>query len=336
MHKPTISVGVATGLRDAIADAGANPDHILRAAGVKDSVLANPDAFIATSAFSRLLEEAAQATGDECFGLHFGERFDPRDIGALAYVVVNSPTVALAMQNIERYVRIHNSAAQVTFAADGPQAYLRYVVDAVATYSRRHHNEYSMAVLVKTFRTMASAQWKPLGIQFEHEAPAQHREHARVFQCPVLFGCATNLLLVEADFIERAVLLADQRLYRILKQHVERILSELPREDDWLAAVRKTIADAMAEGDPTRERVAKKLSVSPRTLERRLREHGLVYRKLLDAVRQQFALSYLRDRTHTLTEIAFLLGYSEVSAFHRAFKRATGMTPAEYRAQHAR
>ena len=110
-----------------------------------------------------------------------------------------------------------------------------------------------------------------------------------------------------------------------------RVLSEMPRESDFFAAVRRAIAESMREGDPKLGRVIKKLSISQRTLERRLKEQGAVFKKLVDDTRRRFALNYLIDRKRTLTEIAFLLGYSEVSAFNRAFRRWTGSTPLEHR-----
>ena len=336
MNKPTISVAATTGLLDAFADRGTDGDAILRAVGLKDGVLQERDAFVPTAAFTRMLEEAARATRDDCFGLHFGERFDPKDIGALAYVVLNSPTVALAMENVERYVKIHNSAGRASFAIENDGAHLTYVVTKEPSFSRRQHNEYSMAVLVRTLRLIAADDWRPLEVRFEHDAPIDTAEHTRVFGCPVRFGCGTNELIVERDFVERLVPRADSRLYRILKQHVDRILSELPADDDWLATVRNAIAGAMLEGDPKRVRVARKLAISTRTLERRLKEHGAVYRELVDDTRRLFAIDYLKDRNQSLTEIAFLLGYSEVSAFHRAFRRWTGSTPSDYRERHAR
>ena len=326
-----ISVAAATGLLDAIAAAGGNPDQILRTVGLERSVLATADAFIASTTFSWLLEEASRATGDKCFGLHFGEHFDPKDIGVLAYVVVNSPTIALAIQNIARYVTIHSSAARVSFGIEGERGYLRSLLARAVLHSRRQHNEFTMAVLVKTFRIVATSDWAPLEIQFAHEAPAESSEHSRFFACKVLFDCATNALVVDRDFVHRPVPAADEKLYRILKQYVERILSEMPRHNDFLDAVRKAIGESLGEGESKRTRIADKMSMSGRTLERRLNAHGVVYRKLLDDMRRQFALNYLRDTRHTLTEVAFLLGYSEVSAFNRAFKRWTGSTPLEYR-----
>jgi AraC-like DNA-binding protein len=105
----------------------------------------------------------------------------------------------------------------------------------------------------------------------------------------------------------------------------------LPRETDFLADVRRAIADAIRDGDPRLARVAAKLAMSPRSLQRHLEEEGAVFKALVDDTRLRFALGYLRDRGHTLTEIAFLLGYSEVSALNRAFKRWTGVTPLGYR-----
>jgi hypothetical protein len=104
-----VSVSATTGLLDSIVEAGGNPDGVLHTVGLKRSALGDPDRFISSPAFARLLEEAARDTNDDCFGLHFGERFDPRNAGALAYVLANSPTIAIALQNIERYMHIYNN-----------------------------------------------------------------------------------------------------------------------------------------------------------------------------------------------------------------------------------
>ena len=337
MKKPTISVAATTGLLAAISDEGADPDPILRAVGLERSALENRDGFIATATFAHMLEEAARATHDDSFGLHFGVRFDPKDIGALLYVVLHSETVGLAMHNIERYVHIHNNAARVSVEIEGDRAHLRYhVVANGTTFSMRQHNEYSMGVLLSTFRMIGGDEWRPLEVQFEHGPLRDTAEHSRVCRCPVLFGMPANAMVVQHDFLGRVLPHADPKLYRVLNQYVERLSSELPREMDWLAAVRNAIAEAMLEGDPKRVRVARKLSISTRTLERRLKEHEIVYSAVVDDTRRQFALTYLKDRKHSLTEIAFLLAYSEVSAFNRAFKRWTGATPARYRERNAR
>jgi AraC-like DNA-binding protein len=316
----TIAVSATTGLLDTIAASGANADEILRTVGLKRSVLANPDGRIACSTFARVLEEAARATADDCFGLHFGEHFDPKDIGALVYVVANSPTISIAIQNTERYLRIHNNAARTAFSIEGQRGYLRYVLSESDLHWSRQHNEFSMAVGLRVFRMVAGDRFRPLEVQFTHDTPSRTSEHERVFGCRILFACSANALVLERDVVERLVPAADNRLYRILKEHADRVLSEMPRENDFLGAVRSAIGESIAEGDPKRTRIARKLTMSPRTLERRLKQHGVVYKGLVNDTRRRFALDYLRDRRHTVTQVAFLLGYSEVSAFNRRFQ----------------
>jgi len=194
----------------------------------------------------------------------------------------------------------------------------------------RQSNEHGMTIVVNTLRMMVGSQWAPQEVQFAHEAPAQTSEHHRIFHSPVVFGCETNALVIDLGFTERQVPAADQQLYQIMRQYLDQVLSEMPREDGLLSSIRKAIAESMRDGDPTLARVAKKMAMGPRTLQRRLKEYGFDFKKLVEDTRQRFAVSYLKDRKNTLTEVAFLLGYSELSAFNRAFKRWTRSTPLDY------
>ena len=169
-----ISLAAATGLLDAIAAAGGTPDRVLSKLGLERSIFANPDGFIASTTFARLLEVSAEETGDECFGLHFGERLDPRDVGALVYIVLNAPTVAAAMHSIERYLHLHNEATTVKFSIEGRHGNLRYLLTGLTIDSIRQQNEFSMAVILKTFRIIAGKEWKPREVQFAHQGSGRH------------------------------------------------------------------------------------------------------------------------------------------------------------------
>ena len=328
---PMISVKAATGLLDAITAAGAKADEVLRSAGVARATLADCDGYMPCASFARLLQESANLTKNERFGLHFGERFNPKDIGAVTYVILNSPTIEAALGNAERYLHLHNESAKVFHTIEGDRVYFRQILPDFGLTSLRQHNEYSVAVARNIMRIIAGSDWVPLETQFTHEAPRETSEHNRVFRCAVTFGCETNALVVERAFISRQVPSADPRLFPILKQYLEVGLAALPREDEFLSAVRKSLTQSMRDGNTKIGPLAKKLAVSPRVLQRRLEEYGTGFKALLDETRLRFATEYLRDPTHTLTEIAFLLGYSEVSAFNRAFKRWTGSTPREHR-----
>jgi AraC-like DNA-binding protein len=329
-----ISLAATSGLLEAIGAAGADPDDVLQALQLDRSIFAKSDGFMPCAVFARILEEAARVTGDACFGLHFGERFNPKNIGPLSYVVLNSPTVAAGDENAARYLKLYNQAATVSRTIEGERAYLQYVLSGLeAIEARRQQNEYSMAIRLNTIRMMVGSQWTPLEVQFAHPEPAQMTEHLRVFGAPVLFGYLSNNFVIEREFLDRQVPAADQRLYRIIKRYLERILEEMPPEHGVLPSVRRAIAESMRDGEPNLARVAKKMAMSPRTLQRQMKEHDVEFKGLVDDTRRRFAMGYLRDRRNTLTEIAFLLGYSEASAFTRAFKRWTGATPLAYRRQ---
>jgi AraC-like DNA-binding protein len=138
-------------------------------------------------------------------------------------------------------------------------------------------------------------------------------------------------MVLEHDIADRQVPAADERLYPIITRYLEQVLREMPPEDTALASVRRAIVETMRDGEPTLEQVGRRLAVTPRTLQRRLRDCGVTFKAAVDDTRRRSAVSYLRDPKHTFTEIAYLLGYSEVSAFNRAFRRWTGSTPSRYR-----
>jgi len=325
-----ISIAATAGLLEAITAAGGNADQILQTWDLDRSVFSKSDGFIPCCAFAGILKDAAQATGDDCFGLHFGENFQPKNIGPLAYVALNSPTIATGIQNVERYLHVYDSSAKWFFTVEGNRGYIRYLLTDIGFEPLRQSNEHGMTIIVNTLRMMVGSQWAPQEVQFAHAAPEQTSEHHRIFRAPVVFSCETNALVIERDFIEREVPAADQQLYQIMKQYLDQVLSEIPREDAVLSSIRKAVAESMRDGDPKLSRVAKKVSMGPRTLQRRLKEYGSDFKKLVEDTRQRFAVSYLKDRKNSLTEVAFLLGYSEVSAFNRAFKRWTRSTPLSY------
>ena len=331
MHaRPMISVAGMRGLLDAVVAAGGNPDEILSNVGIERSVFSDPDGFIPSVSFAGFMEEAARATGDDCFGLHFGENYNPKNIGPLVYAVLNSPTIGAGIENVGRYQKVLNESARWFCSIEGERASIRHLLTDLGIAAPRQQNECTMAIALNTFRLMVGSQWAPQEVQFTHEAPAQISEHLRVFGAPVLFGCETNALVVDREFVERQVPAADPRLYRILKRYLDSVLKEMPREDHFVSSIRKAIAESMRDGDPKLTKVAKKMAMGPRTLQRRLKESGFDFKKLIEDTRQRFAVSYLKNPKTSLTEVAFLLGYSELSAFNRAFKRWMGSTPLDY------
>ena len=330
-RRPMISVTAVTGVLEAIEAAGHDPAPLLRALGLERDALADTYGFVPALDVARLLDEAARLTGDDCFGLHLGEHYHPKNIGPLVYVVLNSPTVGTGLDNIARYLRVHNEAASVSVVHGPKWTYLRHRLANLPAEVRRQQEEFSLALGLGTIRLMVGSGWSPVEVQFEHAAPARVSEHARVFGAPVTFGAPSNAFVVDHEFCDRQVPAADARLYPILTNHLERMLEEVPADDPLLIAARRQIAEAMRNGPPSLALVARRLAVGSRTFQRRLAVCGFDFTKLVDDTRRRFAMRYLNDPDNTLTEVAYLLGYSEVSAFNRAFRRWTGTTPTDHR-----
>jgi AraC-like DNA-binding protein len=173
--------------------------------------------------------------------------------------------------------------------------------------------------------------WIPIEVRFPHSAPENTSEHYRLFGCSVKFGRDRGELLFSRDLLEMPFLSADVNLQAILEAQVVAMLQKLPKSDAVTDAVRRYLAGELCNGEPTLEQIAPRLHMSARTLHRRLEDEGTSFRQILTEVRRELATRHLSERRLAIGEIAFLLGFSEPSAFHRAFKRWTGYAPLTYR-----
>src|SRR4029077_11650821 len=128
------------------------------------------------------------------------------------YVVLNSPTIAVADEHVARYFKLYNQAAKVFFTVEEQRAYLQHGLVDLGVAVRRQQNEYSMVIRLNTIRMMVGSQWAPLEVRFAHAAPEQISEHLRLFRAPFWFGYSINFFFTEGNFLDRKVPAADERL----------------------------------------------------------------------------------------------------------------------------
>src|SRR5262249_2535552 len=147
----------------------------------------------------------------------------------------------------------------------------------------------------------------------------------------VEFDSGLNEMWLNSATLDLPIMKADPGLCAVLDRHAEELLAKYPRSDDLVARLREIIRNELNGGDPGVDRVARQLGLSARTLQRKLREHGITHQEILDQMRKDLATRYLSQPEMAICEVAYLLGFSESSAFHRAFKRWTGSTPTEFR-----
>ncbi len=167
--------------------------------------------------------------------------------------------------------------------------------------------------------------------RFKHKAPQDVSEYKRIFNFPVSFGKSTNALLFDKKYLELPVVLPDKELLYVFENHAEDVLIKLSNNESITRKVSSFLVKMIHDKPPTLETVAKKFFMSVRKLQLLLENEGTTYKNILNTIRKELAFNYLRDNQISVAEVSYLLGFSEPSAFHRAFKKWTGKTPGNYR-----
>lgn len=331
----SVSVAYLQGLVDHLQRQGIAPAILLDRAQLSPEVLAQRDQRVAASAYLMLLGEGVRLSGDDCLGLHLGESVRPGYYGVLGYLIMSCATLADALHRQARYAALVGSLGRVGLedepARPGFEALVAHSWQPLLVQQQRQLSEETLAGWVSFGRWISGLDIAPTEVRFQHAAPANCREHERIFRCPVLFDQADNALVFPKRLLATPLGQADAQVRLTLDAYAEHLLAELKRGHHVLDRARLELARQLPEQGPDLEALAAALALSPRTLQRRLREAGLSFSQLLDETRQQLVLHYLRDPALELAEIAFLVGFSEPASLARAFRRWTGASPGEYR-----
>jgi AraC-like DNA-binding protein len=306
---------------------------LLAAAGLDPAGLQEKGTRVPFRKHARLLDLAAEATGDGCFGLHLAAReVDIRDAGLLAYVGLSSRTLGEALRNLARYGSVLNDAIRGTLeVADGSADLVLEVLDP-AVRDRRQAVEFSVANIVRACRVVTRTGLRPVAVEFVHPRNDAVDAFERFFGCPVSFGRARNVISLTPQQLALPVSTADDRLLEVLTGYCREILARhRQRSPELRHQIERHLIDLLPRGEASAARVARELGMSVRTLSRKLQADGASFAAILDELRTDLASRYLEDRTIPLADVAYLLGYSDLSAFSRAFKRRTGRSPGQMR-----
>jgi AraC-like DNA-binding protein len=195
----------------------------------------------------------------------------------------------------------------------------------------RLSNEATLASAWQIGKEVTTGDLRPLAVFLKHPAPGSGEEHEQHFGCPVHFSSDRDALLVPAVAVTAPNRLGDESISRFFDTHLETELAKIGDDASLDQRVRIQISQSLSAGIPKISEIAGRLGMSGRTLQRRLADRGFSYQELVDASRRQLAERLLQQSSYPLAEIAYLTGFSEQSAFNRAFKRWAGQTPRSYR-----
>ena len=326
----TIRVAPALAVVAVVRDFGLDPGAILTEAGWSPALLDDPDNIVPYAAVGRLIAVAAARTGCNHFGLLFGQRAGPSVIGALGFAARHAPDVRSALWLLSQRLSLHDRGGVVTFAEDGAVATLGYRVLHPKVPGSEHITAGSLAIGFQLMKVLCGPNWQPLETNFSFHRPADVKPYHNLFGDSVRFDAEESAFSFAVNWLDRKVVGADPELQRVLLRAIGEV--EISKERSMRDEVRSVLAGMIGHGDINQVAVARTFGLSSRTLHRRLAAHGARFQDLVDEVRCETACRLLENTALPVAQVALMLGYSEVSAFTRSFKRRLACGPGAWRA----
>lgn len=275
------------------------------------------------------LASAAEQLNDPLLGLHLGQSVTAAHFGVMGYVLLSCPNLGAALTRMAEYERLLYDVNPMQQRLEGEEVVLEWGVARGRPGALV--DECAIAMLAQFTRNILREPAKLNGICFVNETPANPQAYRDWFDCPVEFAASVTQLRFPATLLAAPLRQPDASLLAILAQQADTLLAALPKDHSFTTEARRAIARLAAEGQLSLQAVASSLHTSSRSLHRRLAESGTNFHRLRDDTLRCLADGYLRDPQLQLAEVAQLLGYSEQSAFNRAYRRWRAATPGRVR-----
>lgn len=328
--KPGLTVRAIRPVIAGLEALGHPVDLLLAEAGIPASILADLDTYLPAGSSRKLWDRGVAIANDDCLGLNVAMAAPVHAFDVHAYAMLSSSTLSGALQRACRYQRLINEGTELTLEDDGGDGVLRHGLLGGGAVSRQPA-EFLAATWLKLGRMVTGSVWSPAQVFFAHDRPADTRLHEELFGVRPNFASGFTAMRIPAATLALTNPRADVTLAALLDRYTSTLLDTRPRLTTVSGRVRSWLVESHGLGAPLAREAAKALAMSERTLHRRLADEQTTFRELLDRFRHEKAVALLTARRHGIAEVAFLLGYSEMPAFYRAFKRWTGRSPAQLR-----
>jgi AraC-like DNA-binding protein len=320
-----------TGFVDLALSLGIDPYKIASDAGVPAAAFNDPDMRVSARAISQMHDLAAEQSGIDDFGLRLAETRRLSNLGPVALLIREQPTLRAALIQLRRYIWLQNDAFSTSLEEMGEIAVMRL---HTPSWSGRQSVEIAVGVGVRLFRELLGETWRPLEAHLPHAGPAKADSYLRVYGVIPLFEQDFVGLVIPRSDLDRPIGAADPAMARQVVRYLEQIAAS--RGSSFGDKVREMIVLLLPNGGVTVERVAQRLAMDRRTLHRRLVAEKTTFSELLNAARREVAEPLLARSERSFQSVADLLGFSSLSAFAHWFRRQFGSTASAYRASHAR
>lgn len=338
MPESTLAATIVVDMLQYLEAHGSPAASIAHRCGIDLPVPLETDARVPGRQVERLWAAAVEATGDELVGLHMAEDYSPGTLDILGYVVLSCRTIEEVLDRLSRYVRVLNDGLRVTIVREGSVTYCRpSFITSIDNYLLRRPTEAIDALfggIARELRRLASTPLTAQEVWLRRPRPGNdaRARYERVFGAPVRFGMSEDRFILPTSHLAERVRSANPMLLATFELHADALIATLDRPASRSHQVAQVLVQRLKGSVPPLSEVARELAMSDRNLQRALRNDGTSYQKLLDDVRRDLALRHLSAPGTSASQVGFLLGFSEPSAFHRAFRRWTGKAPGAYRA----
>ncbi len=306
-----------------------------------ESVGLNPDGetdaavMVSDTAYYELLERVAELSdGAVDLPVRVGASMACDDYGAFGLAWKTAPNLRASFARAERYAKLLTSVVEYEVRHDGSNAYFILHRSGQRRPGLFISNEATLASVTSISRQVAPKDFSPLEVHFQHAPRGSSHSHEKYFGCPVNYQSEMDAILVSSDALSRPNRLGDAGISAFLLGFLDKELKNFESEQSLSQKIRGVITQSLSDGVPNMNDVARRFGLSQRTLHRRLGEEDMTFQALLDDARRELATGLLVNSDYSLADVSFLTGFSEQSAFNRAFKRWNEQTPASYRDAH--
>jgi AraC-like DNA-binding protein len=309
---------------------GVDAMQVLEEVGIDPAGMVRPDWRISHDLMNEFMRRAVEATEDEAFGLYAAEQLQPQVLHGLGLAWLASDTVYDGLRRLVRFGKLISTGANLSLEEEGDLVHLR--VDRTLqienfVYAGR---DYTVGMIVRMCRLTLGEFIAPVRVEIERPLPDEPERWEYMLASKIVFDApSTRITWSKAD-IEDPLVTGDPGLARVNDEQTQAYLDSFLAQSTSREVVLR-IVERLPDGPPNQQQIAEDMNVSNRTLQRKLKDEGTSFMDLLQDTRLQLARKYLRQPSRSVVETAYLLGFSEPSTFSRAFKRWTGVAPAEYR-----
>jgi AraC-like DNA-binding protein len=310
---------------------GIDRGELLRLASIAPADLEDPDSRLPVSAVLKLWRVILEREEGTAAGVRIGSTCTTTRLGLVGYVMYYSRNLGEALHRFSRYVHIVSEAVQFELATSGERTSLLFGTHP-SLLALRNPVEAQLAAVLTVAREITQSDLVPLAINLPFPSPDDAKEYRQFFRCPVHFRHPNAAIVFATSQMRLPIKASDPTLRGYLEELADTTLKSLGAPNEKFAdTVRRTLWSELPGGRPNLQRSASRLGISTRTLQRRLRENGTSYSALLEKLRRELSGDLLADKRLGVSDVAFLLGYSEPSALQRAIRRWRPVPPQQYR-----